>query len=873
MEQQRQFRLHVAGLGPSITPQDIEKRLGAFGKVLKIDGVGKLDGNGIPLKYAFVDISSTTSEIIRCMNLLSGTIYKGNTLRIAPARPDYLARAEREKANLPIHSFVDRDEEELQAREKKAAQRRESKLMKSRGRRKGIDGFESSKMEVMTVKKFKSRQGVNGWKKDPETSLPIFPIITRPLRPLPPLDSPQSEPADQEGPLSIKVLTRARRTRIDPTSYRAAIKNRKAHILGPRAISIEQYKLGFISGAKDVRKSQLTRPMWQCQVLDGGQVVWSLQNGNQAAQEERMLLSDFTLKQMKEANRISVSPVRSQFSGNYDPCLPRQPISQLQRSSSVSCSSGHQPHQSDLGPIHRSSIGSHSGPAQQLDHCLITKRSTSHTAASFPTKDAQMFFEPVSSHHNGDSTAARVDQSSRTHPAMSLSSENLLSHYGPEGLRSPPNSGALRLRGGASSKPGKAPKKRLKSSKHLANALSESAVADSSSSCDARLDEEDLAMASRKERQQYMSWAYQTVNRTEDKSQVLEGVGEGYQAAVERQKAKEQKQGLVFEDTIELVPPSLQTQDERPPHKFTSLAGCPISLEETATRKPSKDASVSDNFDNESSDFEAPLQPQNSRLVATDDEIPLEFDRLSEQSTSHGMATLSPIGAKPVGGSERNHRSIVTTQFQTEGTRCSDIQLLNLTDIFKAKEDEKTGFRLTDALLGIELDDDMLTPNVPPEATKTSTSRDLPISLVEKGNSTKLGAFTHPSRLNSGSFLPPKNSSQLKDGQIKRTFFCPFHEDFDGMEINALLSPEQRNKGRQSWLSGSLPPSHNWRTFVRTESIAEIEEAHTEKKLKLTEHLRRKHKDAAKRERKWSNKRVAKPSSFKDSEVESNASS
>jgi hypothetical protein len=97
------------------------------------------------------------------MNLLSGTTYKGSTLRIAPARPDYVARAERERANLPITTFVDPDEEAIRIREEKAARKLERKLSKFRARKRGIEGYESSNMELMTVKKFKSRQGVNVW--------------------------------------------------------------------------------------------------------------------------------------------------------------------------------------------------------------------------------------------------------------------------------------------------------------------------------------------------------------------------------------------------------------------------------------------------------------------------------------------------------------------------------------------------------------------------------------------------------------------------------------------------------------------------------------------------------------------------------------
>ncbi|KAI9609567.1 hypothetical protein H4Q26_007527 [Puccinia striiformis f. sp. tritici PST-130] len=310
-----QIKLSFAcrGLGPSVVSEDLQRRFAAFGTVVKVDGVGKLDANGFPLKYAFVDIISTATQIKRCMNLLSGTTYKGSTLRIAPARPDYAARIEREKANLPINTYVDPDEEAIQISEEKAAQKLERKLAKIRARKRGIEGYESSNMELMTVKKFKSRIGTHGWKKDAETSLPIFPILTRPLRPLPPLEStPPPDDNTNEPSTCHRVPSRARRIRIDPTVYRAAIKNRKTHILGPRAISIEQYKLGFIGGAKDIKKGQTTRLLWQCQPGENGSVVWKLTNGDDLAQEERVQLSDFTLRKLQDADDChSSNPIPS----------------------------------------------------------------------------------------------------------------------------------------------------------------------------------------------------------------------------------------------------------------------------------------------------------------------------------------------------------------------------------------------------------------------------------------------------------------------------------------------------------------------------------------------------------------------------------
>ncbi|EHS64591.1 hypothetical protein PGTUg99_005699 [Puccinia graminis f. sp. tritici] len=572
MTDQQNFRLHIGGLGPSVTSSDLEKRFAAFGTVVKVDGVGKLDANGSPLKYAFVDILSTDPQIKRCMNLLSGTTYKGGTLRIAPARPDYVARVEREKANLPINTFVDPDEEAIRVREEKAAQKLERKLAKLRARKRGIEGYESSNMELMTVKKFKSRQGVNGWKKDPETSLPIFPILTRPLRPLPPLETAQSQTANLKEDASdcVRVPTRARRIRIDPTIYRAAIKNRKTHLLGPRAISIEQYKLGFSGGAKDVKKSQANRLLWECQLGEDGHAVWRLTNCGDVIQEERVALSSSTLQKLRDADEHPSS----------------EPL-----------------------------------PEQFTEHPL---------SSSTP---------------------------------------------------------ALRLRGGASSK------------------------------------------------------------------------------------RPRRSQG----------------------------------------------------------------QPE-SDIVAMN----------NEKITDH-----------------------------TEPDNVSPVRLSILTDMFKAKEAETTGFRLTDDLGGMELDDDVLGPSDETEMDGSPSAQDFQSEQLVDGQPLKSNTFIHPSRLKGSGFVKTQTAIHVKQGQRNGPFFFyPTDEDPDSKVINSLLSTEHREAARRHWLSGSIPSSSSdsWRTFVRTESVSEIETAHDKKKSTLTEQMRRKHKDAIKRDRKWGNKQAAKPSTLKGLESENDSS-
>ncbi|KAF9006198.1 hypothetical protein BDQ17DRAFT_1352940 [Cyathus striatus] len=85
-------RLHVSGLTPAISASDIQQRLSTFGTVKAIDGFGLLDGVGQPRKFGYVTIETTANKLARCMNLLSGSTWKGTKLRIGEAKPDYAER-------------------------------------------------------------------------------------------------------------------------------------------------------------------------------------------------------------------------------------------------------------------------------------------------------------------------------------------------------------------------------------------------------------------------------------------------------------------------------------------------------------------------------------------------------------------------------------------------------------------------------------------------------------------------------------------------------------------------------------------------------------------------------------------------------------
>lgn len=94
-------RLHISGLTPAITSNDLITRLHGFGKVLSLDGLGILNavgeclsrgpwllvdsalslGVGEPRKYAYVTLEATEPNLARCLLLvLCGPCVKFNPI-------------------------------------------------------------------------------------------------------------------------------------------------------------------------------------------------------------------------------------------------------------------------------------------------------------------------------------------------------------------------------------------------------------------------------------------------------------------------------------------------------------------------------------------------------------------------------------------------------------------------------------------------------------------------------------------------------------------------------------------------------------------------------------------------------------------------
>ncbi|CUA75592.1 hypothetical protein RSOLAG22IIIB_11865 [Rhizoctonia solani] len=203
-------RLHISGLTPSISASDLKQRFSTFGDVRDVDGVGKLDGVGRPRKFAHLTLETTQPKLSRCMNLLSGSTWKGAKLRIGEAKPDYKARHERE-INPPPPA----------PRPKLSAEARRRARLKFRLRARLLRGAQGKQLKDMSIITLDTVSKHKGWRRTPLNHL-VRPMRMRPLRPLPSLCTRK---LSSKIKLTKKLdkrkfkLTRARCTVIDPVRY------------------------------------------------------------------------------------------------------------------------------------------------------------------------------------------------------------------------------------------------------------------------------------------------------------------------------------------------------------------------------------------------------------------------------------------------------------------------------------------------------------------------------------------------------------------------------------------------------------------------------------------------------------------------------
>jgi RNA recognition motif-containing protein len=93
-------RIHISGLGGQFSRDELEQRLSSYGEVIDFDGceahhvdaVGTSRLTGNPRKYAFATLRTTPAALAKCMNTLSGVLWKGARLRVSEARPKWDVR-------------------------------------------------------------------------------------------------------------------------------------------------------------------------------------------------------------------------------------------------------------------------------------------------------------------------------------------------------------------------------------------------------------------------------------------------------------------------------------------------------------------------------------------------------------------------------------------------------------------------------------------------------------------------------------------------------------------------------------------------------------------------------------------------------------
>ncbi|KAF9517099.1 hypothetical protein BS47DRAFT_568503 [Hydnum rufescens UP504] len=244
-------RLIVSGLTPAITKDALSQRLTSFGIVESIDGVGSLDGNGHPRKFAHLTLVTTKAKLSRCITALTGSSWKGTRLRVGEARPTLTEKIAFEK-DIASGKRVREDYDSVSYLSEK--RRKTNPAFEKKTRKRTLQtSREAPDMSLVTLENIKQKKG---WNVSSGNRI-IRPIRMRPSHPLPPAHPasagltasapPKADPPERETKLNTKMakintnvqakktlvtkktklaakqsrnkLVHARRTIIDPTRY------------------------------------------------------------------------------------------------------------------------------------------------------------------------------------------------------------------------------------------------------------------------------------------------------------------------------------------------------------------------------------------------------------------------------------------------------------------------------------------------------------------------------------------------------------------------------------------------------------------------------------------------------------------------------
>lgn len=255
-----QKRLHISGLTATFSQEDLIRRFSTFGTVVSLDGLGKRDALGQFRPYAYLTLEAPPQQIKRCMNLLSGSMWKGATLRIGEAKPDYQERIQLEQ------------QKRKQEEEEKANMPRKHKRLPPGM---GVESYNMEPVDQEAVEKGLAW----GWKRTPAGHL-VRPLRMRPSHPLPrpsrastlaranaseedgEEDQQEEATSSRRARVNPRPPTKAHRITIDPTRYGAI------HLSGPLLESLAA-ETGSSTDAFDV--SSLGPGEWHCEGIDDEQ--------------------------------------------------------------------------------------------------------------------------------------------------------------------------------------------------------------------------------------------------------------------------------------------------------------------------------------------------------------------------------------------------------------------------------------------------------------------------------------------------------------------------------------------------------------------------------------------------------------------------
>ncbi|WFD30009.1 hypothetical protein MSPP1_001022 [Malassezia sp. CBS 17886] len=199
-------RIHIGGLTPDFSRDALAQKLASYGEVVSLEGCDDtfVDGVGMRRPFAFATLRATPAQIAKCMNTLSGAMWKKARLRVGEAKPRVDARYV-----FPAAALI-RSLDKERTKRADAERRRAERADERRERRLRWCPWHAVEAPDMSA----------GWKETPAGHL-VRPLMMRPDRPLP--RPQQGVPASARPPgrsaRRSAPPSRARRVTIDPTRY------------------------------------------------------------------------------------------------------------------------------------------------------------------------------------------------------------------------------------------------------------------------------------------------------------------------------------------------------------------------------------------------------------------------------------------------------------------------------------------------------------------------------------------------------------------------------------------------------------------------------------------------------------------------------